>query len=174
MNDPIEATVTRALDRYAEALRGIQPSTHLDTRLETAIHKWTAVRSVRRSWRRPLPWAIAAASVAVLVGGLALLRARPGAERDDVAVVATPIEQLARVTGGGETRAALATGQLSLWPTEAAVFRVRASLGASAAALHPGGITGERHFWVDVRIANDGSMRIVRVVPVNGDDAFVP
>lgn len=58
---------------------------------------------------------------------------------------------------------ALPSSQYSLWPTQGAVFRVRASLDTAPAA-------GERQYWVDVRVANDGSMRIVRVIPATGNE----
>jgi hypothetical protein len=62
-------------------------------------------------------------------------------------------------------RLAIPSGQYSLWPTEAAVFRVKASLGSAAQS-----VPGERQYWVDVRVANDGSMRIVRVLPANPEE----
>ena len=60
----------------------------------------------------------------------------------------------------------LAAGQVSLYPAESAIFRVKASF-ASAVSVPQSGETdqGERQYWVDVRIANDGTMRIVQVIP---------
>jgi hypothetical protein len=86
--------------------------------------------------------------VAVIATGVALLLAR--SQADPPAPIAQHI--------------ALPSNQYSLWPTEAAVFRVKASLDSATPA------TGERQYWVDVRVANDGSMRIVRVIPANGNE----
>ncbi len=47
-------------------------------------------------------------------------------------------------------------------PAEGAVFRVRANL---TSAVMPDDNNGERQYWVDVRIANDGTMRIMQVLP---------
>jgi hypothetical protein len=59
-------------------------------------------------------------------------------------------------------------GQVSLFPADGAVFRVKASL-ASAVIRTSGQVPepadGERQYWVDVRIANDGTMRIMQVLP---------
>jgi hypothetical protein len=58
-----------------------------------------------------------------------------------------------------------AGGQVSLFPADGAVFRVKASL-TSAVLESPGQAEpGERQYWVDVRIANDGTMRIMQVLP---------
>jgi hypothetical protein len=54
---------------------------------------------------------------------------------------------------------------VSQWPTEAAIFRVRASFASTSGFILPGEQEGERQYWVDVRIANDGTMRIMQVLP---------
>jgi hypothetical protein len=94
-------------------------------------------------WRRPLPWAIAAASAAIVAVGIALLVVRATPEPAVAAQIVIP------------------SNQYSLWPTEGAVFRVKASMDSAA---------NERQYWVDVRVANDGSMRIVRVIPANSNE----
>ena len=113
------------------------------------------MRHSRPLWRRPLPWAIAAASACVIATGIALLIARSTPD-------APPTQPTAMRSTAGD-QVTLPSSQYSLWPTEAAVFRVKASFDATPAA-------GERQYWVDVRVANDGSMRIVRVIPANGNE----
>ena len=46
---------------------------------------------------------------------------------------------------------------------EGAVFRVKANL--TSATMRTGQEEGERQYWVDVRISNDGTMRIMQVLP---------
>jgi hypothetical protein len=154
--EPPDPAVTRVLGTYARSLRDIQPSAALDARLAASIQQYARVRHARPIWLRPLPWAIAAASVAVIATGVTLLLVRKTPEPVlPVAAVVPP-----SVTGD---QIALPSSQYSLWPTQGAVFRVKASLDTAPAA-------GERQYWVDVRVANDGSMRIVRVIPANGNE----
>jgi hypothetical protein len=133
------------LREYSSSLRQVLPSADLDARIAASIQAHTRVRRPRPLWRRPLPWAIAAASVAIVAVGLALLLVR-----------ATPEPVVA-------TQMVIPSNQYSLWPTEGAVFRVKASMDSAA---------NERQYWVDVRVANDGSMRIVRVIPANSNEGL--
>ena len=59
-------------------------------------------------------------------------------------------------------------------PAPTAVFRVRARLGAAAVARSADGATTEPSFWVDLSLDNDGSLRIVRVVPADGPEGPIP
>jgi hypothetical protein len=153
--EPTDPAVTRALGAYSRSLREVQPSASLDARVAASIQQHARVRHAGPLWRRPLPWAIAAASACVIATGIALLvvRSAPNVQPTQPAA--------ARYAAGDQV--ALPSSQYSLWPTEAAVFRVKASLDAAPAA-------GERQYWVDVRVGNDGSMRIVRVIPANGNE----
>src|SRR5262245_57734812 len=128
MNDPTERAVARVLDPYAQALRGLEPSTALDERMETAIAAWAEQSSARRLWRRPLPWVVAAASVAVITGGIALLMSRDGARRDapDSPQLVTVPADAPRPSGLSYARLSpLAAGQVSMYPAESAIFRVK-------------------------------------------------
>jgi hypothetical protein len=166
MTDSTERALVRALDPYAQSLRTLEPSAALDDRVETAIAAWAEQSAARRLWRRTLPWVVAAASVAVVAGGIALLMSRDGQRSDDARLpplVTLPAEvRPSDLTRGSELTYArlspLSAGQVSLYPAESAIFRVKASF---ASALPQ----GERQYWVDVRIANDGTMRIVQVIP---------
>lgn len=188
MNDEIrDSALGRALGAYSRALRQVQPSAALDGRLAASIREHAGVRHVRPVWRRPLPWLVAAASVAVIATGIALLlvRATPlentaqasdtsGAPADapmfapaDAPTVASTRAPAGTGAARNDTgdRLAISSSQYSLWPTEAAVFRVKANLGGDTES-----VPGERQYWVDVRVANDGSMRIVRVLPANPEE----
>jgi hypothetical protein len=185
MNDELrDSALGRALGAYSRSLRQVQPSAALDARLAASIQEHAGVRAVRPAWRRPLPWVIAVASVAVIATGVALLlvratppesapsaqvSTRPGASSgqaiDDSG--SAPVEPVGVASAHNDTgdRLTIPSSQYSLWPTEAAVFRVKASLGGAAES-----VPGERQYWVDVRVANDGSMRIVRVLPANTEE----
>jgi hypothetical protein len=160
--DVRDRAVTEALDEYAESLRAERPSAELDTRLEAAIGSWAAYHRSHSMWRRPLPWIVAAASIAVISGGIALLvlgQRIAGMEHDGGGASETQFPALV----ASSTVSPLSTGgQVSLFPAEGAVFRVRANL---ASAVMPDDDNGERQYWVDVRIANDGTMRIMQVLP---------
>lgn len=173
-NDKLDHDVIRRLDDFAENLRAESPSAELDARVEAAIAQWASEHRRHGLWRRPLAWVVAAASIAVVAGGIALLAIE---EEGDPQVAAAPAgasgdlaRQLRTPTAELSARTAvspLATGsQVSLFPAEGAVFRVKANL---AAAMMPTSVgqpaNGERQYWVDVRIANDGTMRIMQVLP---------
>jgi hypothetical protein len=178
MSESTERAVARALDSYAQALRELERSAPLDERVGTAIRAWAEQSAGRRLLRRPLPWVIAAASVAVVAGGIALLMSRDGSAGPRLATVPTQPTDLPYIVTPASTEGTtyqgatvarmspLAAGQVSLYPAESAIFRVKASF-ASAVSIPQSGETaqGERQYWVDVRIANDGTMRIVQVIP---------
>jgi hypothetical protein len=154
--------MTRTLDAYAQALRRMEPSAELNSRVGEAIETWANQNAKRPLWRRPLAWAAAAASIAVISGGIALLASReqPGTEGLSAAAARLPGLQIERMGVP-----ALAAGQVSQWPVESAIFRVKASFVSTSGFVPPGEQSGERQYWVDVRIANDGTMRIMQVLP---------
>ncbi len=164
MNDDNALAITRELDRYSQALRSLQPSTELDRRVAEVIETWAARNGTPRLWKRPLTWVAAAASIAVISGGVALLamRDRAGTEGVSAAVARLPGLQIERMGVP-----ALAASQVSQWPAEAAIFRVKASFLPTSGFIPPGEQDGERQYWVDVRIANDGTMRIMQVLPAD-------
>jgi hypothetical protein len=168
------------IDPYAHALRSLAPSAALDARMGTAIAAWAEQSAARALWRRPLPWVVAAASVAVVAGGIALLMSRDaprGSDPMSPQLVSVPtdapgpsgftrVSSLPRVAEPNYARLSqLAAGQVSLYPAESAIFRVKASFASAVSVPHSDGPQGERQYWVDVRIANDGTMRIVQVIP---------
>jgi hypothetical protein len=186
MNDELrDSALGRALGAYSRSLRQMQPSAALDARLAASIQEHAGVRQVRRPlWQRPMPWVAAIASVAVIATGVALLlmRATPPESSAQAQASDTPVSTdapavaptsvstdapagVASAPKDTGDRLAIPSRQYSLWPTEAAVFRVKASLGGGAES-----VPGERQYWVDVRVANDGSMRIVRVLPANPEE----
>jgi hypothetical protein len=162
MNDETAIAITHELDRYSQALRMMQPSAELDRRVGDAIETWAAKKGSRSLWKRPLAWVAVAASIAVISGGVALLAMRDpgGTEGLSAAAARLPGLQIERMGVP-----ALAAGQVSQWPVEAAIFRVKASFVSTAGFVPAGDQDGERQYWVDVRIANDGTMRIMQVVP---------
>lgn len=202
INDQLDRDVIRRLDDYAESLRAEAPSAALDARMEAAITEWAGEHRKQGLLRRPMAWVVAAASIAVVAAGIALLviEERPGSAQvadatannvgassgwaSDVAASerssdlrASDLSASERATYQARSAAPelsartavspLATGsQVSLFPAEGAVFRVKANLAAAMMPTSAGQpANGERQYWVDVRIANDGTMRIMQVLP---------
>lgn len=163
---------------YRDALRHSIPSSALDERIDRAIQHIvgkSAQRAHASRWRTLGP-AIAAGVTALLVAGVMVwlaLGEREALELGEATDAApgqgrTAIAVLETATTSADTAFAVApTGTYSLWPTESAVFRVQTRLDAVMPGLAAAGSGGEQRFWVDVRVANDGTMRIVRIVPVD-------
>ncbi len=176
---------------YGASLRRRRPSARLDARIAEAIARHRSERHALGGWRkinaRRIGPALAAGCAAIVMAASMLWLGRSvqrEAAPEEVAGALESTELASAPQAYGvepsapaaepavtddDALAVVPTGQYSLWPTDAAVFRVRTDLNtlrAVSAALPAG---GERQYWVDVRVANDGSMRIVRVVPV--DDA---
>jgi hypothetical protein len=169
MNGKADRAVTRALDGYAEALRSERLSSDLERRLEASIESWAAEHRSRSVLRRPLPWVIAAASVAVITGGIALLAAgernSDGGDTPAATTLAASDPALPQLDVGSVVSPLATGGQVSLFPAEGAVFRVKANLASAVLKTSGQEAEGERQYWVDVRIANDGTMRIMQVLP---------
>ncbi|HEY8510279.1 MAG TPA: hypothetical protein VIL32_18125 [Steroidobacteraceae bacterium] len=167
MNESTEHSTRNALAAYAEALRDVRPSAQLDERIEAAIREASTKRVSR--WRRRgtmVGFSIAASVAAFAMGLMLLTRSGPGVQTADTAEP-TEADLAELLLPESDPFAVISPAPYSLWPNEAEVFRVRASLGALGAALESEEAERERQFWVDVRIANDGSMRIVRIVPAD-------
>ncbi len=169
MFDMPDRRVTRALDDYSENLRAERLSAALDARMEDSIVSWAEEHRSQSVLRRPALWLVTAASLAVIAGGIALLAAgqrddglydSPGHDR---LIASTP--EFAPLPAGTAVSPYATGGQVSLFPAEGAVFRVRANLDSAAVRTSGQAADGERQYWVDVRIANDGTMRIMQVLP---------
>jgi hypothetical protein len=165
-----DKSLTRLLDDYAEDLRSQRPSATLDSRLEASIAGWAEEHRSHDVLRRPWLWVAAAASIAVITGGIALLAlGQRDAKVEELPLVMTepmpvvpPMRSVSTLAGGG---------QVSLFPAEGAVFRVKANLASASMRTGMEGQQigqeedGEKQYWVDVRISNDGTMRIMQVLP---------
>ena len=166
INERLEREVIRQLDDYAESLRTEMPSAALDARMEASIAQWASERRVRGILRRPLAWVVAAACVAVVSGGIALLAFNDRGEDVGVADALTVEPKTLPELSPRTAVSPLTTGsQVSLFPADGAVFRVKASLASAVIPTSGQATKGERQYWVDVRIANDGTMRIMQVLP---------
>ncbi|MEJ0039370.1 MAG: hypothetical protein WDO68_25510 [Gammaproteobacteria bacterium] len=167
INERPDRQMIRQLDDYAESLRAQIPSAELDARMEATIAQWAGEHRAHGFLRRPLAWVVAAASIAVIAGGVTLLAigeqgGDTGAQRALAVAPTSPLPELSARTAVSP----LATGsQVSLFPAEGAVFRVKANLASAVMPTSGKGANGERQYWVDVRIANDGTMRIMQVLP---------
>ena len=153
--DPATDKLLRALDAYATELDRLAPSAQLDARMRQAIHSELSSRRRSQRWRPSATWAIAA-SVALLVATSVLM------VRNDIRPEA-PARSLAP-DAAQTAMQVFPAGAASLWPTEATVFRVRGNVG---------GPNSGQQYWLDVRMGNDGSMRIERVLSADGSELFV-
>ena len=169
INDQHDRDVIRRLDDYAESLRAEAPSAELEARIDASIAQWASEHRKRGLLRRPLVWVVAAASVAVIAGGIALLAIDESGDSPDApdALAGAPTSPRRPELSARTAVSPLATGsQVSLFPAEGAVFRVKANLASAVLPTSSGQpANGERQYWVDVRIANDGTMRIMQVLP---------
>jgi hypothetical protein len=149
--------VSEAIGAYGHALLREQPSAALDDRIAGAIERWATPDRKRRAQSvfETRLFAVAAALAVVLIGGAyALLVTEPRRPVSQVAATQT---------------AASATQEYSpeVIPVQEVVLRVPTTLSGATAVPAVATTTDELRFWVDVRIASDGSMRVVRVVPVD-------
>jgi hypothetical protein len=168
-NNARDRSLTSLLDEYAEELRAGRASAELDSRMEQSIAAWAEEHRSHNPLRRPWLWVAAAASIAVITGGIALLALGQRAEDPESAPsFASNQQQFPVVPASAAAVSTLANGgQVSLYPAEGAVFRVKANLTSATmrTGQEEGQEEGERQYWVDVRIANDGTMRIMQVLP---------
>jgi hypothetical protein len=160
MNDQTAGALSEALRGYREELARIRPSAQLDARIAEALiaHAQEAPRPAPK--RRFAALEIAAMLAIVVIVGLGFyLQLRKGIDTENASeLTVAPYQQ-----------SVVPPAQVYQWPVAATVFRVRASLGASG--MMPAAVSGPpvRHFWVDVGVASDGSLRIMQVIPADGD-----
>jgi hypothetical protein len=149
--------LTEAVGAYARALRREQPSAALDERIGRSIERRAAPDRKRRAQSvfETRLFAIAAALALLSIGGAyALLVAAPDRLGPQAAneIVASPS----------------AAYPPDIVPLQEVVLRVPTTISGGATAVPAvATTTDELRFWVDVRIASDGSMRVVRVMPVD-------
>jgi len=148
MSDRVPAAVT-ALVALRHELKSLEPSLRLKWRMERSVHTWAA-RRASRPWTWPLRWAAVAATLAAVVtAGWTLHR------RAEVASAAQP----------------LAREPSPAWAGDAEVLRVRATLGAQGLTPRfPTSPAEGQLYWIDLGVASDGSLHIVRVMPAENED----
>ena len=172
MTDDLHPRIAGLMKKYARDLGHITPSDSLDARIEqlvagssTMVRQEPArLRPVRR-WQKPFAWA-AAASLAVLaisagiVIGVKLERSRDLAAATSLAREAVP-------------QVAWAPPDLSMWPSDSVELTIPAEYSAQGTlvAVNPQAKSTGKRFWIDVVVSNDGTFRIERIVPAEGDPA---
>jgi hypothetical protein len=151
MSESSEASLSQALLAQRAALRSATPSAALDARFEQSLGTWRA-RWARAGRRRLLSRAVAAAAVGVLVVGTAWLVMHIG-------TAPSPAE-------------VYRPGQRA--DVDAAVLRVRASLGAQLPVGNDNGLPSRRrHYWVDVGVEPDGTLYVEHVTPIDEDPQLI-
>jgi hypothetical protein len=150
--------LTAAVGAYARALRREQPSAALDSRIAGSIERWAAPDRKRRAQSifETRLFAIAAGLALLLIGAAYVL------------LVAAPDRSVPRLATTETVSGASAVYPPDVVPLQEVVLRVPTTLSGGATAVPAvATTTDELRFWVDVRLASDGSMRVVRVVPVD-------
>jgi hypothetical protein len=150
--------LTAAVGAYARALEREQPSAALDSRIAASIDRWAAPDRKRRaqSILESRLFAIAVGLALLLIGAAYVL------------LVAAPDRRAPQVAANETVSSASAVYPPDVVPLQEIVLRVPTTLsGGATAAPAVATTTDELRFWVDVRLASDGSMRVVRVVPVD-------
>jgi hypothetical protein len=155
MSDEIETRLAQALLAQRALLQSTESSAALDERFEQSLASWKA-HQVRAVGLRRLSRTLAAAAMVVLVVSTGWLVVHVGAQRPGVIVDKPAYADAAR--------------------HDTALLRVRASLGAQLPDRSDTGFpVRQRHYWVDVAVAGDGTLYIERVTPVDEDpQSFVP
>jgi hypothetical protein len=155
VSEHIETSLSQALLAQRAALRRARTSAALDARFEQSLDTWRT-RRVRAGRRQRLSLALAAAAAGVLVLSTAWLVMHVGTAPSSV-----------------DTHS---SGPAQFADPDAAVLRVRASLGTQLPVRNANGLSPRRrHYWVDVAVAPDGTLNIERVTPIDEDpQLFVP
>jgi hypothetical protein len=161
VNAPTQDRLARAFEAYAAALERLPVSTQLDLRMQAAIEHELSHRRRPPPWRTHAKWALAA-SVALIASVTVILVRSSGFDRGVSGSTDAP-SQTPPELAATDAMLIFPAGAVSLWPTEATVFRVRSTFGARNV---------EQQYWIDVRMANDGSMRIERVLSADGSELF--
>lgn len=158
-----QESVARALETYAAALDELRPSPQLQARMQSAIAGELA-RRPRQARLHRWGWMLAATIVlaATATLGVQVLQMRTELAAQSAAAAAAR-QEAARNAQMLDQPRIFPSGAVSLWPTQGTVFRVRSTLA---------GMGSEQQYWVDVRLANDGSMRIERIFAADGTELF--
>jgi hypothetical protein len=161
-----QESLARALETYAAALGQLTPSPQLQARMQAAIASELAQRPPRARIRR-WSWAIAAS---IVLGVTLTYTVRMQRMRTELAEQANAVATARAAATQNDTvdevmnaMTVFPTGAVSLWPTQGTVFRVRSTLS---------NMGNEQQYWIDVRMANDGSMRVERVFAADGTELF--
>lgn len=177
MSSMHDERLSETLRLYRDALREERPSLQLDARIEAAITRHVPQRahSPHSRWRLAA-WSAAAASLAAIAAGVLALRPWSDATIEDVprapvsaprSAATAPVVTAPVVNASATDDLPWYAADLSPWPVDAAIVRVRGSLATDAA--HVRGSAPRLQYWVDVRLASDGSMRIVGIEPIYED-----
>jgi hypothetical protein len=177
--NPSQERLTHALESYAAALSELTPSPELEARMQAAMQREVTLRP-RQARRQRWAWTLAASILMFLGVSVAVMQTQRTAQQlaaerqralaqialtQSALTQSTLAQDAARLLPHEVSNAAMVfpTGAASLWPTQGTVFRVRSTLN---------GLDLEQQYWIDVRLANDGSMRIVRILSADGTELF--
>lgn len=168
MKEDLNPHLADLLRQYARDLDEVAPSPSLDARIDRLVAG--AAKNSRalptRRWQRPFAWA-AAASLAVLAISAGIIIGMKLERGRDLTAAA---REFARESA---QQVAMSPVDLAMWPTDSVAFTIPAEYSpqGTLVAVKPHAKSKGKRFFIDVVVSNDGTVRIERIVPADGDDA---
>jgi hypothetical protein len=164
MTDLPQPELSGLLRNYARDLAQVAPGPSLDARIDrlvaAGIENPGGKDRRSRGNHRSFAWAAAAGFAVVTIGAGIVIGVRLERLRDPVAATrAAP-----GPAGPGYT-------DLSMWPSDSVAWTIPAEYSpqGTLVAVNPRAKSTGRRYLIDVVVSNDGTMRIERIVPADGE-----
>lgn len=166
MNEDLHPHIAALMKKYGRDLSLVTPSPSLDARIAQLVAAPPAIVNTRpvRRWR-PLAWAAAASLAVLAISAGIVIGVKLERSRDLAAATSLAREAVQQV--------AWAPPDLSMWPSDSVELTIPAEYSAQGTlvAVNPQAKSTGKRFWIDVVVSNDGTFRIERIVPAEGDPA---
>jgi len=152
---------------YARDLTQTAPSRDLDARIDQLVAGSRMNVSAPRLRGSRLPLYAAAASFAVLAVCAGIF-------------IGMRVEQARKVSAASEADSAWPPADLTMWPTDSVSFKIPAEYTPQGTLVAVDPDSQHARYWIDVVVANDGTFRIVQIVPADpaqkkgGHDGVAP
>lgn len=164
MNDELHPHIAELVRKYGRDLAQVSPSSTLDARIEQLVAGAPAApaRRARRHWQRPFAWAAAACFAVVAISAGIFIGVRLERSRDAAPAAREVAQQID-----------LAPADLGMWPSDSVALTIPAEYSpqGTLVAVDPKDKSTGKRFLIDVVVSNDGTMRIERIIPADGDAA---
>jgi hypothetical protein len=160
MMDPAHPHLAELLNKYARDLGQVSPSPSLDARIAHLVATGsTSFQHGRHRWRRLFAWAAAACFAVVAISAGIVIGMRLERSRD-----------LALAERAMTPALDLPFANLAMWPSDSVALTIPAEYSpqGTLVAVNPKEKSTGQRYLIDVVVSNDGTMRIERIVPANG------